>query len=441
MGDVAAILGMGANGAKDPKDASNQNKSTGRKRDRKAVKPAGMSREVFSLLGAGGLPSLAPAGDAKGGHFKRRRVTGQEGKWKWTTFKNSARGDKFSAKHWQKASVEYPDYPFSRFNVSLESVVYSDEEYDKVLASGSWTRSETDYLMILCQRYDLRWPVIADRYTLTPLRAVEDMQKRYYDVVRALILYRTEAAKAAALRAAQAAVESAAGVDGGKGPEPDARGAVPVAVPGAVAVAVAGAHGDGRRADAHSLSAKVSASLARIPTSSEGIGLTLLGTGGSLDSFNADYERERREQLEALFRRTRAEEAEEAQLRAEYKALEQQLKKLKKTASTSMSSHALAPGIAQRYQNAAKQSLLDARRMISRAAPKSGEPYLMSSRLGEVRTDRRKIHPVASPLHRPQPNRTNPCVYCADRRDVNGIRPGNFEHWADQEDESRPTRV
>uniref|UniRef100_A0A7R9Y9F0 Uncharacterized protein n=1 Tax=Pinguiococcus pyrenoidosus TaxID=172671 RepID=A0A7R9Y9F0_9STRA len=142
--------------------------------------------------------------------------------------------------------------------------------------------------------------------------------------------------------------------------------------------------GDGRRADAHSLSAKVSASLARIPTSSEGIGLTLLGTGGSLDSFNADYERERREQLEALFRRTRAEEAEEAQLRAEYKALEQQLKKLKKTASTSMSSHALAPGIAQRYQNAAKQSLLDARRMISRAAPKSGEPYLMSSRLGEI---------------------------------------------------------
>lgn len=42
----------------------------------------------------------------------------------------------------------------------------SDEEYESLVApdSGSWSREETDYLYSLCEQFDLRWPVIADRY-------------------------------------------------------------------------------------------------------------------------------------------------------------------------------------------------------------------------------------------------------------------------------------
>ena len=42
--------------------------------------------------------------------------------------------------------------------------VENDEEYSAALASKSWTRSETDHLIYICYKYDLRWPVIIDRY-------------------------------------------------------------------------------------------------------------------------------------------------------------------------------------------------------------------------------------------------------------------------------------
>jgi hypothetical protein len=42
---------------------------------------------------------------------------------------------------------------------------YDDEEWDNVVARDpDWDRAETDYLLGLCERYDLRFLVIADRY-------------------------------------------------------------------------------------------------------------------------------------------------------------------------------------------------------------------------------------------------------------------------------------
>ena len=78
--------------------------------------------------------------------------------------------------------MQHAEYPYAKFNTKLEPVEYTDEEYDKFLASPQWTRSETDHLMYICAEYDLRWPVIVDRYTLTPPRTTEELMGRYYFV-------------------------------------------------------------------------------------------------------------------------------------------------------------------------------------------------------------------------------------------------------------------
>lgn len=42
---------------------------------------------------------------------------------------------------------------------------YDDEEWENVVArDADWDRAETDYLLSLCEHFDLRFLVIADRY-------------------------------------------------------------------------------------------------------------------------------------------------------------------------------------------------------------------------------------------------------------------------------------
>ena len=49
---------------------------------------------------------------------------------------------------------------------------YDDEEWENVVARDpEWDRAETDYLLSLCEQYDLRFLVIADRYEVrAPLK-------------------------------------------------------------------------------------------------------------------------------------------------------------------------------------------------------------------------------------------------------------------------------
>lgn len=41
-----------------------------------------------------------------------------------------------------------------------------------------WTKEETSQLFELCEQFDLRFVVIADRFS--PFRPVEDLKNRYY---------------------------------------------------------------------------------------------------------------------------------------------------------------------------------------------------------------------------------------------------------------------
>ncbi len=50
--------------------------------------------------------------------------------------------------------------------------------------------------MYLCLKYDLRWPIIVDRYTLTPPRTTEQLQERYYGIVSRIKAHRAGATEA-----------------------------------------------------------------------------------------------------------------------------------------------------------------------------------------------------------------------------------------------------
>lgn len=51
---------------------------------------------------------------------------------------------------------------------------------------AGWTKLETDHLVNMALKYDLRWPVVKDRYRCTPDRPVQDLQQRFYDVANRL---------------------------------------------------------------------------------------------------------------------------------------------------------------------------------------------------------------------------------------------------------------
>jgi DNA methyltransferase 1-associated protein 1 len=98
-------------------------------------------------------------------------------------FSNPARRDGLVLRHWRRAADEGKEYAFARFNKKLEMPLFSDAEYVNHLASDGWTRAETDHLLDLCSRFDLRFPVIQDRWDrgqFKTLRSVEDLKERYY---------------------------------------------------------------------------------------------------------------------------------------------------------------------------------------------------------------------------------------------------------------------
>lgn len=77
--------------------------------------------------------------------------------------------------------------------LSLESL---REVLNYVLPQKPWTREETDALFDLCDRFDLRFAVIHDRWPdIFPSRTVEELKDRYYSVAKRLIEHRTKTNK------------------------------------------------------------------------------------------------------------------------------------------------------------------------------------------------------------------------------------------------------
>ncbi|WJX79888.1 swr complex subunit, variant 2 [Trifolium repens] len=150
-------------------------------------KPDGISREVYALTG--GMPSLMPSIDAS--QLKKKHSPHEKVTWQWLPFTNSARKDDLHLYHWVRivnGVLPTGDYSFAKYNKSVDIIKYTDEEYEKYLTDPMWTKEETNELFDLCERFDLRFVVIADRFSSS--RTVEELKDRYYSVLRAILLAR-----------------------------------------------------------------------------------------------------------------------------------------------------------------------------------------------------------------------------------------------------------
>ncbi|KAJ1500101.1 swr complex subunit [Coelomomyces lativittatus] len=126
--------------------------------------------------------------------------------WKWRTFKNSARSDDLELSHWSisnpSVSFTQPNdspYPFSVFNQKVDVLQYSYDEWEQAkryypLEWESWSKEETDYLFQMCQQWDLRFQLIADRWAPpvldAPSRDMEDLKEHYLYMTQAILQVR-----------------------------------------------------------------------------------------------------------------------------------------------------------------------------------------------------------------------------------------------------------
>ncbi|KAI8086449.1 uncharacterized protein BX664DRAFT_335822 [Halteromyces radiatus] len=147
-------------------------------------RPEGFNREIFSLTG-GITPEAFSQPTYKAKFNLKKKAT----PWVLQSFQNPARTDELELQHWIKGSeANRKGYPFARFDKQAGILQYTDKDYDKHLKDPTWTKDETDYLMDLCKRYELRFPVIADRYQYDPhrLRSIDDIKERYYGIQHTL---------------------------------------------------------------------------------------------------------------------------------------------------------------------------------------------------------------------------------------------------------------
>ncbi|KAK3956785.1 hypothetical protein QBC32DRAFT_330286 [Pseudoneurospora amorphoporcata] len=184
----------------------------------------GLAREVQNLGGDNPI-AIVPEVSI----FKKRRTVSRKpaAKWELKAFTNSARGDDGALvlRHWKRKpdgteggqdgsaegqqnsaataeeSADRPeDSSFAKFNVRVSVPQYSEDQYNANLKHPDWTKEETDYLLELAKDFDLRWPIIWDRYEYAPQqpegetpdgmavvpaskpRTMEDLKARYYEV-------------------------------------------------------------------------------------------------------------------------------------------------------------------------------------------------------------------------------------------------------------------
>ncbi|KAI5784560.1 hypothetical protein EDC01DRAFT_199296 [Geopyxis carbonaria] len=153
-------------------------------------RPDGITRELFALLGQNPPPVAIVENKFK----EKPRWLGKANPWIWKGFQHPSRSDRLTLHHWERKTDEEDDmsYKFSVFNVRMDIPEYTDGEYE-VLKDSSWTREETDYLFEMCRDYELRFPIIWDRFEFPggPSRTLDDLKSRYYSACRSLMELRT----------------------------------------------------------------------------------------------------------------------------------------------------------------------------------------------------------------------------------------------------------
>ncbi|EME32726.1 DNA methyltransferase 1-associated protein 1 [Galdieria sulphuraria] len=114
----------------------------------------------------------------------------QVSRWKWKAFSSAKRKDGLELFHWSREDKdEEKEDLFSNLNKEAKILKYTDSEYEVVCqetnSDSSWSREETNLLFQLCEKYNLRFTVIYDRWP-DERRSLEELKNRYYSVARKL---------------------------------------------------------------------------------------------------------------------------------------------------------------------------------------------------------------------------------------------------------------
>jgi DNA methyltransferase 1-associated protein 1 len=134
-------------------------------------------------------PPLIPNEEPKLYKHPKARLRHGVRKWHWVQFKNPARKDDAKFSHWRCVNDDpNKEYPFAKYNKQLQITKYTDVEYSQYLNDENWTKNETDYLMDLCQQFDLRFFVVHDRWDASKFgnaktRTIDELKDRYYKVI------------------------------------------------------------------------------------------------------------------------------------------------------------------------------------------------------------------------------------------------------------------
>uniref|UniRef100_A0A3B4TA43 DNA methyltransferase 1-associated protein 1 n=1 Tax=Seriola dumerili TaxID=41447 RepID=A0A3B4TA43_SERDU len=188
--DILELTGGDNDGPISKKDLINSDKKKTKKTTETLTfkRPEGMHREVYALLYSDkkyDAPPLLPSDTTQGYRTVKAKLGCKKVRpWKWMPFTNPARRDGAIFHHWRRVAEEGKDYPFARFNKTVQVPVYSEQEYQMHLHDDGWTKAETDHLFDLCKRFDLRFIVVHDRYDHQQYRkrSVEDLKERYYSI-------------------------------------------------------------------------------------------------------------------------------------------------------------------------------------------------------------------------------------------------------------------
>lgn len=204
-GDGVQSRGAGSSSGKGSRSGASASASN------KGKKPAmpklkGMSREAYSLLVdnavnsdaidmqdiSGNTISLDPSAVQQLPSLLPSILQGQKKiiidpshkvhKWEFKEFELKSRKNpgKNPVKHWQRSILVPTEYSFSKFNKASYVVSFPDtltethieiitQFANKIFSGGNsdavvWSGEEIKTLLNLCERYDLRWPVIIDRW-------------------------------------------------------------------------------------------------------------------------------------------------------------------------------------------------------------------------------------------------------------------------------------
>jgi len=160
-------------------------------------KPDGLNRELYGLVGSAPVEvALYPADPLRGLKEKRKVAPTAATHWELCETPCSARSSTDSLRLWRWLPPDeherlqagaYNDR-LQQLNKPIRVFKYTPAEYDAHLTdpTGRWTKESTDHLFELCERFDLRWVVIHDRFTPEDF-PMEELKARYYGCSAALL--------------------------------------------------------------------------------------------------------------------------------------------------------------------------------------------------------------------------------------------------------------